>query len=1177
MTAEKFKAIDKVERGSEPSERAVAFARQPVAAGFPASLGASVVPQQVGNQAVQRLFSNGAIRAQLQTSSAGDAAEEEADQLARQVENSAPTIHRKAESGSPGQQETGSIGLGTGRPLSAGERGFFEPRLATDLSDVRIHTDGAAERSAESINARAFTLGTDIAFGQGEYSPQSSEGRTLLAHELAHIVLGHGGIRRNPPPSFTLTEIVTSDHANFTVPASATATSQRQLSDLQPFYSNYVSGGGTATAWEWALSQTTGRPRVLLERLCGPEYARGQAVVSPPVSFATRRLPDSLDPTRLASAGQLLGANPNALFARLRGLPTTDLSSGTISRGWYNILKGNVGEILSAPLQQQVLADMLTRYPGAQLFHGATARLRAGAVWGNPVLFTDGIVATISDRGLELHATIEAKSGEEGGASATEQHHRWLEGHSTEGFIIQLPGVARAFFLTDDRRSVYGISTARRIIIAPQGSEQGGSGSVYQNTLIAPVTRLAMPYNAAEIDAITARVLQLLQWRQQVTLRLAQLEASVRSALPVSSVAEVATQAQSSAALGPPYNGLVLAEGRLFQLTESADGGIQVRQVDTSPGNLQLPTLPSGAADPLTQALPLPPVGAPTGGASAIPGPGGAIQSGAPLGLPGASAVPALTAGGVQGTAPTPPPGPYVIPALPGSWVTAHPPLINPTGRNVVAGGQVYPPSPFSNIVGASPVGQGVNVTMQGPLTVQVGELVVVGGRPSVQVTDARTGQPIAIVMSGGVLCQVVGGDGRALVQSGTTVRPASGAAATTTFRLEPVPLDATPRAPGGYSTGTRMVAGGVGIIVVANEILGGINRVRNVQQQNIDRGWGQIRFWTQFGGNPRWDIWDRVGQRTLGWRTEPQTAPVMGDATFPVVTELDLDGLSTNLPTLIGDYASLTHFLLAGGMLQTVISNNDPSGAQDGFPPIRYRAIVGGWNPTARREYDLTPIIRPIFARVTAQLDQRQAAEFRALTGPPDVFRLRSGSNTTLRRAAHGQALMSAEALPLLGPDPWVRLAGERVGGGAWSWFRRGHSGARVRVMPVNGDAARAGLVSAYVITQSIGDTLDEVEGAGREILSRVPESGSLQSFVAGPDPNQSGPCGVTRYYVHPNPDVRWTAALGELRWFWVDESELEPLTANRVQEWANPILGDFGLPTAPDAQRDIEPTGIG
>jgi len=77
---------------------------------------------------------------------------------------------------------------GQGQPLPAGERGFFEPRLGADLSQVRLHTGTPAARLAGSLSARAFAVGPDVVFGAGQYRPGTLEGRRLLAHELTHVL-----------------------------------------------------------------------------------------------------------------------------------------------------------------------------------------------------------------------------------------------------------------------------------------------------------------------------------------------------------------------------------------------------------------------------------------------------------------------------------------------------------------------------------------------------------------------------------------------------------------------------------------------------------------------------------------------------------------------------------------------------------------------------------------------------------------------------------------------------------------------------------------------------------------------------------------------------------------------------------------------------------------------------
>ena len=89
--------------------------------------------------------------------------------------------------------------LGTaGRPLPESVRSFFEPRMGADLSHVRIHDDDRAARSADAVRARAYTVGSHIAFAAGQ-SPLDAAGRPLLAHELVHVIQQDGGGPAGPP------------------------------------------------------------------------------------------------------------------------------------------------------------------------------------------------------------------------------------------------------------------------------------------------------------------------------------------------------------------------------------------------------------------------------------------------------------------------------------------------------------------------------------------------------------------------------------------------------------------------------------------------------------------------------------------------------------------------------------------------------------------------------------------------------------------------------------------------------------------------------------------------------------------------------------------------------------------------------------------------------------------
>jgi hypothetical protein len=83
-----------------------------------------------------------------------------------------------------------------GAPLPAPLRSYFEPRFNQDFSHVRLHTGSVAAQAAAAIGARAYTLGSGIAFAAGEYAPATAAGVRLLAHELAHVAQQSPGVIR---------------------------------------------------------------------------------------------------------------------------------------------------------------------------------------------------------------------------------------------------------------------------------------------------------------------------------------------------------------------------------------------------------------------------------------------------------------------------------------------------------------------------------------------------------------------------------------------------------------------------------------------------------------------------------------------------------------------------------------------------------------------------------------------------------------------------------------------------------------------------------------------------------------------------------------------------------------------------------------------------------------------
>lgn len=77
---------------------------------------------------------------------------------------------------------------GSGSHLPASTNSFMSQAFGSNFSNVKVHTDSNAVQMNQDLNAKAFTHGSDIYFNKGQYAPESSDGKKLLAHELTHVV-----------------------------------------------------------------------------------------------------------------------------------------------------------------------------------------------------------------------------------------------------------------------------------------------------------------------------------------------------------------------------------------------------------------------------------------------------------------------------------------------------------------------------------------------------------------------------------------------------------------------------------------------------------------------------------------------------------------------------------------------------------------------------------------------------------------------------------------------------------------------------------------------------------------------------------------------------------------------------------------------------------------------------
>ncbi|MEH2045140.1 eCIS core domain-containing protein [Nostoc sp.] len=105
-----------------------------------------------------------------------------------------PMVQRQASMPATPDLETSiNQARGGGVAMANNIRQPMEQAFGADFSGVKVHTDGQSDQLNRSIQARAFTTGQDVFFGQGEYNPGSRGGQELLAHELTHVVQQNGG------------------------------------------------------------------------------------------------------------------------------------------------------------------------------------------------------------------------------------------------------------------------------------------------------------------------------------------------------------------------------------------------------------------------------------------------------------------------------------------------------------------------------------------------------------------------------------------------------------------------------------------------------------------------------------------------------------------------------------------------------------------------------------------------------------------------------------------------------------------------------------------------------------------------------------------------------------------------------------------------------------------------
>ena len=214
-----------------------------------------------------------------------------------------------------------SVALATasgGTALTPVQRAYFEPRLGTGLAEVRLHTGPAASRAADSIQARAYTLGHDITFAAHQYQPGTKMGQHLLAHELAHVVQQRNTtahVQRQPK-----------DDAEVEMPAQwAFADPQRRT--WRRYARQLAQADAMRIMKAGALSaEDRAEINAKLAFFEGDAHAAYVQIIKPALRLATHKDIEMtpVDARRPASAGAYIASTPGdywAKFDRMREMP----------------------------------------------------------------------------------------------------------------------------------------------------------------------------------------------------------------------------------------------------------------------------------------------------------------------------------------------------------------------------------------------------------------------------------------------------------------------------------------------------------------------------------------------------------------------------------------------------------------------------------------------------------------------------------------------------------------------------------------------------------------------------------------------------------------------------------------------------------------------------------------
>lgn len=184
-----------------------------------------------------------------------------------------------------------------GQTLDIDTRNFMESRFGHDFSQVRVHNDSHAARSASAVNAQAYTVGEHIVFNTGQYSPTTSLGRHLLTHELTHVV--QQGMHSQQACDFTLApsnsqaereaEAFAGKIATNTLPHETPTTTPQNLGNI------YRQATGSSTAPTSPPTMTRQVFETTMQQRFGVQSIRNGTLAEQAASLTRHNLPSAED------------------------------------------------------------------------------------------------------------------------------------------------------------------------------------------------------------------------------------------------------------------------------------------------------------------------------------------------------------------------------------------------------------------------------------------------------------------------------------------------------------------------------------------------------------------------------------------------------------------------------------------------------------------------------------------------------------------------------------------------------------------------------------------------------------------------------------------------------------------------------------------------------------------